>query len=459
MSMEQVIEKLDQIEAEQSAKLDEKVEAIKVETKEAVEAAVAGVKEELEAVQAKLAQAPSVLKIVGERSVRVDANRNVISQLKEFSKNGKTELELKLFESEDQYAAFMKEASALTGGGDGKGGMTMYDPVFTALRLENPLRGIARTVATAGSSYQFRTKIGNAGIGWGYPINNNGANTTEDTAIWQQVLQDMNVQFPVRTAVLDDVDALESNIIADMLAEASEVEGLAMVQNNDQAAGAYVLGGTNGPRGLNQYGGANATYTGGSTSQSSFGTSGSGATSGLHNVATYDQLTTNAAAGVQNIKYEDVVNFVYALPQQYWTSNAKIMCSPSWLAAVRGLTDQNGTPVFERMAPLEAQGIVGRVLGFDVVVNKYMDTGLSSSSTAATTSLYPAIFADWDKFYTIVDRLSMVLRRYDQTQPGYITFYSEKRLTTSVRDPFAGVRYRSTATAAARPAPVINPGV
>lgn len=457
MSMEQVIEKLDQIEAEQAVKLDEKVEAIKVETKEAVEAAVAAVNEKLEAVEAKLAQAPAILKVVGEKSIVKDANRHVASQLKEFSGSNKREFELQMFESEDQHAAFMLEASALTGGGDGKGGMTMYDPVFTALRLENPLRGVARTVATAGSSYQFRTKTGNSGIGWGYPINNNGANTTEDTAIWQQVLQDMNVQFPVRTAVLDDVDALESNIIADMLAEASEVEGLAMVQNNDQAAGAYVLGGTNGPRGLNQYGGANATYTGGSTSTSSFGTSGSGATSGLHNVATYDQLTSNAAAGLQLVSFQDVVNFVYALPQQYWTSSAKIMCSPSWLAAVRGIVDQNGTPVFERMAPLEAQGIVGRLLGFDVVVNKYMDTGVSSGA-AATTSLYPAIFADWDKFYTIVDRLSMVLRRYDQTQPGYITFYAEKRLTTSVRDPFAGVRYRSTATSAARPAPVINPG-
>ena len=42
----------------------------------------------------------------------------------------------------------------------------------------------------------------------------------------------------------------------------------------------------------------------------------------------------------------------------------------------------------------------------------------------------------------------MLVRRYDQTLPGFITFYGEKRLGTSVRDPFALVRYRSTATAA-----------
>jgi hypothetical protein len=40
-----------------------------------------------------------------------------------------------------------------------------------------------------------------------------------------------------------------------------------------------------------------------------------------------------------------------------------------------------------------------------------------------------------------------VLRRYDQTLPGYITFFGEMRLCTSVVDPFSIIRYRSTATA------------
>ena len=61
--------------------------------------------------------------------------------------------------------------------------------------------------------------------------------------------------------------------------------------------------------------------------------------------------------------------------------------------------------------------------------------------------LYPMYFGDWDRGHTIVDRLNMVLRRYDQTQPGSITFYGEKRLCASVKDPFSIIRYRSTATA------------
>jgi HK97 family phage major capsid protein len=100
------------------------------------------------------------------------------------------------------------------------------------------------------------------------------------------------------------------------------------------------------------------------------------------------------------------------------------------------------------MHPGEVDGIVGRLLGFDVVVNKYVDNpSQATTGSAGTNSLYPMYFGDWQKAHTVVDRLNMVLRRYDQTQPGFINFYGEKRVCNSVRDPFSLVRYRSTGTA------------
>jgi predicted phage gp36 major capsid-like protein len=347
--------------------------------------------------------------------------------------------------------AYMKEASALTAGGDGKGGRTGYDPVFAALRLANPMRGLSRTVATDGSSYQFRVKTGNAGVAWGYAIQNNGATTTEDTSIWQLVLQDLNVQFPIRTAALDDIDGLEANVVDDMLAEFAQAEALSMVANNDQAAqsAGNPYGGTNGLRGLDQYAGSNATYAGGTTSAAAFGTSGTGSSSGLHSLATYDQITSNVnTVGANAIQYKDVINLVYALPQQYWTPNTRFMVSPILAQAIRGLQDTNGRPIFNSMESLNPDGIIGQMLGFDVVMNKYLDTpSQTTTGSAGTTSLYPMYFADWSRFHTIIDRLNMVMRRYDQTLPGFITFFGEKRLATSVRDPNAGVRYRSTGTA------------
>lgn len=437
--MQQVIEKLDAIEQANQAKIAEAVEGVKAEFSEkiaALEAKVAEVK------------APAVV-AAPAKTIKGEVNRMVKSQLKEFvGKGDKLEKEIKLFESVDQYDAYLKEASALTGSGAGVGGRTAYDPVFHVLRLANPMRGLSRNVSTEGATYQFRAKTGNAGAAWGYTIQNNGAATTENTSIWQLTLQDLNVQFPIRTAALDDIDGLEANVVDDMLVEFSQAEGASMISNNDQAGSTTTAtGATNGLRGLDSYPGANASYTGGTTSAYAFGSSGTGASSGLHSIATYDQLTTNAAGTTNNVVFADIINFIHALPQQYWGPNNKFMISPAMLAAIRGLVDDNGTPVFERMSPLVYDGIVGKLLGYDVVVNAYVDSPINAG-TPATTSQYPMYFGDFTRGHTIVDRLNMVLRRYDQTAPGFITFFGEKRLCSSVVDPAAIVRYRSTATGA-----------
>jgi hypothetical protein len=442
-----ILEKLDAIEAKQA----ESVAAVEAKIPAAVEAIKAEFSEMVAALEAKVSsiEAPSIIRAPA-KTIRGDVNRSVKEQLSSFYKgNGRVEKELQIFADESQMQAYLSEASALTAGGDGKGGRTAYDPVFAALRLANPLRGVSRTVATDGSSYQFRVKTGNAGAAWGYAINNNTAATTEDTTIWQIVLQDLNVQFPIRTAALDDIDGLEANVVDDMLAEFAQAEALSMMQNNDQGATSLPYGGSNGLRSLDQYAGSNATYAGGTCSTAAFGTSGTGSTSGLHSLATYDQTTTNAATvGANNITYTDVVNFIYQLPQQYWTANAKFVISPILLNAIRALKDNNGAPIFNRNEGLSVEGIVGQLMGFDVIVNKYCDTpSQTTAGSAGTTSLFPMYFADWSRFHTIIDRLNMVMRRYDQTLPGFITFYGEKRLATSVRDPNAGVRYRSTGTA------------
>ena len=443
---EKIIEKLDLIEAQQDAKITEAVEAVKAEATVKLEEAKTEFAEKVAALEAKVAdiKSPSIIKL--EKTVSGDVNKRVREALSSFYKtNARTEKEFQLFADEGEHQAFLQEASALTGSGAGIGGRTAYDPVFVALRLANPLRGVGRNVTTDGSTYQFRAKVGNAGAAWGYPVNNNPSATTEDTNIWQLTLQDLNVQFPVRTAALDDIDGLESNLVSDMLVEFSQAEALSMVQNNDQGATTLPYGGSNGLRGLNQYAGNNTTYTGGTCSVAAFGSSGTGSATGLHSLATYDQLTTNAnTVGANNVSYKDVINFVYALPQQYWTESAKFVVSPLMLAAIRGLTDSQGRPIYvDGLA--RTDGIVGSLLGFDVVVNKYLDVP-SLDTAAGTDDLFPMYFGDWQRGFAIVDRMNMVLRRYDQTLPGSITFYGEKRLASSVVDPFAVVRYRSTAT-------------
>jgi HK97 family phage major capsid protein len=355
-----------------------------------------------------------------------------------------------MFESTDQYDAYLKETGSQLGNpagygsGYNVGGRTGYDPVFVALRQTNPLRGVSRTVSTDGSAYQLRQKTGNAGAQWGYAIQNNGGPTTQDTLIWQMILRDLNCQFPVRTATLDDIDGLESNIVSDMLAEFSQVEAQSMILNDDQTDSPDTYGGTNGLRGLNQYA-FTSTYAGGTVHPVILGSSGVATTNGLSQIATYDQKTTNGtSATTNNVTYADVINLIYSLPNQYWTDAAAFLINPIELQAIRGLVDDNGRPIYvDGLA--RTDGIVGQLLGFDVVVNKYCDT--PNYAGVDKPNLYPIFFGDWARGHVIIDRLNMVMRRYDQTAPGFITFYGEKRVASSIHDANAVVAYRSTTTA------------
>jgi hypothetical protein len=48
--------------------------------------------------------------------------------------------------------------------------------------------------------------------------------------------------------------------------------------------------------------------------------------------------------------------------------------------------------------------------------------------------------ANWDRFLTIADIEEIDIQIYEQSAPGFLTMYAEKRVATTVRDPFAGVR-------------------
>ena len=446
--MKEVIEKLDTIEAQQVAKIEE----IKSEVAVSLETVKAEMSEKFEALEAKVAsvQAPALIKTY--KSLTQELNRSVKEQLNEFVKsNSRMEKEIKVFASDDQYDAYQKESSQLGnpagyGSGYNVGGRTGYDPVFVSLRQTNPFRGVSRQVSTDGSAYQFRAKTGNAGAAWGYAIQNNGGATTQDTNIWQLVLKDLNCAFPVRTATLDDIDGLESNIVSDMLAEFSQSEGRSMAVNNDQSNSAPfdATGGTNGLRGLSQYGYA-STYTGGLVHEASYGSTGVATSDGLSTVTTYDQITTNGtSATANNITYADIINFQNSLPTQYRSSACCFMINPIQLQAIRGLVDDNGRPIYiDGLA--RPDGFIGSLLGFDVVVNQYLNQ--PNDNNDGRVDLFPMFFGDFNRGHCIVDRLNMILRRYDQTQVGFITFYGEKRIASSVVDPFALVAYRSTHTA------------
>jgi HK97 family phage major capsid protein len=231
----------------------------------------------------------------------------------------------------------------------------------------------------------------------------------------------LNATLPIRTAVLSDINNLDPAVVGDFMAEFSALEGAAMVQNNDQSGTTTTgFGGTFGVRGL-------ASYPS-STSAASYGTSGSGPTNGLHTI-----LRNNMAGST--IAYNDVATLSTMLPAQYWHLPGTFwMMHPLTLQTLRELKDSSGLPMFLEIG-LNDGATYEHLWGWKIVTNPYMDY-VSGSTVVGSRFMY---LAHWPSFFTIGEEDEMTIQRLEQTNPGYLTLFGEKRVLSSVRDPFAGV--------------------
>lgn len=389
----------------------------------------------------------------------------------------------------------LKEASALTGSGTGIGGRVIFDDAFASLRQNNPIRNAgARIITTIGSQQAFVAKTGNltninnqavvtgtatntlltvtavtsgtlaigqtlsgtnigagttitafgTGTGgegtytvsvnnsfasttitaqgnpWGYyPINNNNAVTGYNTALWQLNVQAIQASVPIRTAMLSDVNNLEESIVGDIALELAQQEALSMMFNNDQSGSTTgYYGATSGLRGLN-------SYTN-STSAASFGSSGTANTNGIHTVLAVSQASAGA------VVYDDLANLMAALPPQYlYKETTCWMMHPTTIGALRKLKASTTTNNFIEVGDSDG-GAVIYIFGHKVCPNPYMSVAGSGN--------YSVYLADWERFVTIADNELMSLKRFDQTQAGFITMFAEKRVCSTILDVFAGVR-------------------
>lgn len=323
-------------------------------------------------------------------------------------------------ETGDQVKIDLREASAITGSGYGVGGRTYFDDAFAALRIANPIRKFARVMSASGSAVQFVAKTGNAASPtnpWTYTFTPNTGTPNTDTSIWQLPTRVITAQLPIRTAVMSDVNYLNETIVQDLAMEFASIEGASMVQNNDQAGSTTTTtGSTNGLRGLDYYT---------SAASSAYGTSGYAITDGIHSIAT----VTQAAAA---ISYSDITDMARLFPPQYWNSP-----SVAWMMhpqTIHNLRNLGGAAVIKQFAEVGDGdgGAVTHMFGFPVIPNSNM-----SLVGAGNFSIY---LADWSRFMTIADVEEMNVQALEQTQAGFITLFAEKRLVSTVRDPFAGIR-------------------
>jgi HK97 family phage major capsid protein len=323
-------------------------------------------------------------------------------------------------ETGDKVKIDLREASALTGSGDGVGGRTFFDNAFAALRFANPIREMSRVIPASGSSVQFVAKTGNAASQtnpFGYTFTADVGTPNTNTSIWQLPTRVISAQLPIRTAVMSDVNYLNETLVEDLMLEFAQIEGASMVLNNDQSGSTTTInGGTSGLRGLNMYTTATA---------SAFGTSGTAITNGIHSIATF----TQAAAAVT---YSDITDMARLFPAAYWNlPGTAWMMHPQTIHELRNLGGAALIKQFVEVGDNDG-GAVKNIFGFPVIANPNIQT-----TGAGKFNIY---LANWPRFVTIADVEEMTIQAMEQTNPGFINLYAEKRLVSTVRDPFAGIR-------------------
>ena len=265
--------------------------------------------------------------------------------------------------------------------------------LWRKLEEGNPLRALANKVTISTPTYMRPVLSGKLGASYGNIASTDPSNfnvsekqlTVDKLSGWTVVGEDWN----------SDVVGGEAIILDKIGDDMANVEAQAMITGT----------GSNQPTGLDV---VSTAATAVQSSETILGLTGS--TSGA-------------------VVYADIVKVIYSLAPMY-RANASFMIATDSLEAIRSLVDSNGLPLWQ---PSVIEGEPGRLLGYPVYENTYM--------TAKATGKPILYFADWNRFYQIVDREGITISNHEaQAALGTNTIFARMRNTAGILDVFSGVR-------------------
>ena len=169
--------------------------------------------------------------------------------------------------------------------------------------------------------------------------------------------------------------------------------------------------------------------------QDHYFTTGTGSSQPMGVVTAAEKGYTTATGQTTNILYDDLVSLIESLDDSYLRSaNRPIwMMNQSTRLLLRKMKDENGRPIWTPSfdAGLTAAA-AGSLLGYDVVINNFMD--------APAASKKPILFGAFNPGYLVRDAMEIQLFRFDDSafmSKGQVGYLAWARAGGNIVDTFA----------------------
>lgn len=297
------------------------------------------------------------------------------------------------------------QAKAINVGTNPQGGYLvteeMEGTIDRVVRRYSTIRDLARVIPIGASSYKKLVKTsGTSGATTG---NERTAPTEGNSPGWVELEfvpgTYLSEQLMTQESLEDSVIDVEGDLMTEIGIEFAEKEGQDFVSGD----------GVNKPRGFESYTiVANASYAWGKVGY----TAGGGAS---------DFAASNPS--------DALIDLVHALKRQY-RANANFIMNDATLAKIRKFKDGQGNYLWGMTKESFMAGQVGTLLGYGVATDDFMpDVGANA---------FPIAFADWNRFYYVIDRKGMAILRDPFTAVPYVKFVARRRVGGGIANFEAG---------------------
>jgi len=287
------------------------------------------------------------------------------------------------------------EQKALQAGENDDGGYAVPEEldrnIIELLRDESPMRQVCNTITVSTPDFKRLVNLGGAGSGW---VGETAARPETNSPKLAQIAAHMGEIYANPQATQTSLDDIFFNAEAWLQGEVAR-------EFAEKEGEAFLLGdGANKPKGLLDYPMAQTT-----DATRAFGT--------------LQQILSGTAGDFTG---DDLLKLIYSTKRGY-RAGATFMLSMMTLFKVRTMKDEQGNYLWR--PGLEA-GQPSSLLGYGVTENEDMP--------AAAADAHAVTFGNFNRGYTIVDRIGTRVLRDPYTNKPYVGFYTTKRVGGMLTD-------------------------